>query len=503
MAAAAIVNPGEPRSVFKPAMLIMSGRMLAFAATFFIPVVLARIFDPSQFGTYKQLFLIHSSIFFIAQLGMASSLYYFLPLAPKDAGRYVANATLILGAAGLACAGILIVAAPRLAHWMNNGEIPQYMPWLGTYLFLMMISASLEIVMISRGKYLLASASYALSDLARAAAFILPALLFRELDWILKGAALIAALRVVATYVYFQKEFGRTCRLDFTALQRQFAYALPFGLAVLVEILQGSLPQYIVSYLYDPAALAVLAVGCLQIPLVDFAASPTSDVMMVRMQESLAEGHRHLVAGIWRDTTWNLAVLFFPLVGFLLVTAREVITFLFTAKYIASVPIFMVWSAMILFSILQVDGVLRVFAETRFILALNLMRLAIVAGLIHWSLIHFHLIGAALVTVVATLAFKIAAMVRIKTLLKVSATELLPWRRLAALMGVAVGSAALTLILKTQMHGHTWQVILTAGLVYTIGYAALVCCFNLLTQGERLAIERSIQKAIGLRRRLA
>ena len=74
MAAAAIVNPVEPRSVFKPAMLIMSGRMLAFAATFFIPVVLVRIFDPSQFGTYKQLFLIHSSIFFIAQLGMASSL---------------------------------------------------------------------------------------------------------------------------------------------------------------------------------------------------------------------------------------------------------------------------------------------------------------------------------------------------------------------------------------------------------------------------------------------
>jgi O-antigen/teichoic acid export membrane protein len=209
------------------------------------------------------------------------------------------------------------------------------------------------------------------------------------------------------------------------------------------------------------------------------------------------------VVGIWRDTTWNLAVLFFPLVGFLLVTAREVITFLFTAKYIASVPIFMVWSAMILFSILQVDGVLRVFAQTRFILVLNLMRLAIVAGLIHWSLIHFHLIGAAPVTVIATLAFKIAAMVRIKTLLKVSTTELLPWRRLAALMGVAISAAALTLILKTQMHGHTWQVILTAGLVYTIGYAALVWCFNLLTQGERLAIERSIQKAIGLRRRLA
>ena len=47
-----------PGSVFKPALLLMSGRTLAFAATFFIPMVLARIFDPAQFGTYKQLFLV-------------------------------------------------------------------------------------------------------------------------------------------------------------------------------------------------------------------------------------------------------------------------------------------------------------------------------------------------------------------------------------------------------------------------------------------------------------
>jgi len=62
-----VANP-ESESVFKPALLLMSGRTLAFAATFFIPVVLARIFDPAEFGTYKQLFLVHSTIYYIVQL---------------------------------------------------------------------------------------------------------------------------------------------------------------------------------------------------------------------------------------------------------------------------------------------------------------------------------------------------------------------------------------------------------------------------------------------------
>ena len=116
------------------------------------------------------------------------------------------------------------------------------------------------------------------------------------------------------------------------------AYALPFGLAVLVEILQANLPQYVVAHLFNPATFAIFAVGCLPIPLVDFAATPTSDVMMVKMQERLAEGRKQAVLEIWHDTTWKLALLFFPLAAFLMVDARELIVLLFTERYIASAP---------------------------------------------------------------------------------------------------------------------------------------------------------------------
>ena len=158
---------------------------------------------------------------------------------------------------------------------------------------------------------------------------------------------------------------------------------------------------------------------------------------------------------------------------------------------------------MIPLSILQVDGVLRVFAKTRFILALNLMRLAIIAGLIQWSLSRFHLVGAALLTVVATLAFKLTAMVRIKTLVDVSITELLPWRRLAVLMGVAGSAAALALVVKLQVHGPPLQILIASGLVFTTTYAALVWRLDLLSVHERLALKGLIRKTSGLRRELA
>jgi O-antigen/teichoic acid export membrane protein len=489
-----VANP-ESESVFKPALLLMSGRTLAFAATFFIPVVLARIFDPAEFGTYKQLFLVHSTIYYIVQLGMASSLYYFLPRAPHEAGRYVANSMCFLGLAGLAALGLVTVASPKIAQWMSNTALTAYLPWIGLYLFLMMLSTALEIVLISRSRYFWASASYAISDLARAAAFILPVLLLRQLRWLLWAACAVAFVRVVVTLFYFRREFRGTFTPDRVLLKSQLAYALPFAAAVLIETLQGSLPQYAVSYLFDPATFAIFAVGCLQIPLVDFAASPTSDVMMVKMQERLAEGRKVAVLKIWHDTTWKLALLFFPLFAFCVVAAREIIVFLFTAKYAASVPIFMAWSTVILLTTFQVDGVMRVFAQTWFLLALNLMRLAIIAGLIKWSLSEFHLVGPVLVIVLATLVSKAAALARMKTLLQINTAKLLPWRSLAVLLCAAAGGAAAALAVKSQIHVSTVPLLLFTATAYGITYAALVWGFDLLQADEKVAISGWLRMA--------
>src|SRR5262249_23748089 len=112
--------PPEVDSVFKPALLLMGGRTIAFAATFFIPLVLARIFDQAQFGTYKQLFLIWGTVFAIGQMGMVQSLYYFLPRTPRAAGAYAMNCLIFMAGAGLFCLAALMIAAPRLSHWLSN-----------------------------------------------------------------------------------------------------------------------------------------------------------------------------------------------------------------------------------------------------------------------------------------------------------------------------------------------------------------------------------------------
>src|SRR5437867_9147717 len=225
-------------STFRPALLLMSGRSLGFIGTFFIPLVLVRIFDQAGYSTYKQLFLIFGTLYAVAQAGMAESLYYFLPSRPHQAGRYAMNAVLVLGLMGLLCLGLLQGAAQRISHWFSNGELSRHITLLGIYLLWMLGSACFEIVMIARKRHLPASFCYAFSDTVRAMFFVIPALLTRSLEWVLLGGAIFAMVRLGVTLLYFAREFRTQLKPDVSLLREQLGYALPFASAVLLETVQ-------------------------------------------------------------------------------------------------------------------------------------------------------------------------------------------------------------------------------------------------------------------------
>lgn len=481
-------------STFKPALLLMSGRVLAFAATFFIPVVLARVFDQAEFGTYKQLFLIFGTLFGIAQLGMAQSLFYFLPVAPVKGGRYVTNSILVLTAVGLVCLGSLEMAGSRIAQLLGNSALSGHVTLIGIYLLLMITSAVMEITMISRKRFLLAASAYAFSDVVRAAFFILPALLIQQLQWVLAGAVVFASARLVGTLFYVWHEFGGELSVDAELFRKQLAYALPFELAVLVEALEVNFHQYAVSYYFDAATFAIYAVGCLQIPLVDFVSEPVSNVTMVRMSQEVKDRRNEAVLAIWHDTTRKLAVIFFPLVGLLVVTARELIVFLFTENYLASVPIFMVWSTTILLPVLQTDAVLRVYAQTRFLFSLYTVRLLLVVGLIGWFLSAFGLPGAALITVFAAFVAKGLSLVRMKVLMDTRLSRILPWKDLGAIFVVAFAAGLAALMVKSQLAIPTLPLLFVTAVVYCVSYLTVSLWFNVINKEERLAVIGWLEK---------
>src|SRR5690606_33315720 len=105
------------------------------------------------------------------QLGMAESLYYFLPSRQHEGGRYIVNAVLVLAL----CGGLCIVVTLQqevIARLLNNPGLVGRVPYIGAALLFMLMSVVLEIVMTVRKQHLAASFAYGLTDVGRAAAYV-------------------------------------------------------------------------------------------------------------------------------------------------------------------------------------------------------------------------------------------------------------------------------------------------------------------------------------------
>jgi O-antigen/teichoic acid export membrane protein len=468
----------------------MVGRAFASAATLLIPVTLVRVFDQAEYGTYKQLFLVFATLYSVALVGLSDSLYYFIPRDPMKGGRYVANAIAGLVVAGASCLAGLYAARHVVAEWMRNPVLADDLGPIGVFLLFTLTATVLEIALIARKRYSRASSAYVVSDVARAGFFVLPMLFWPGLHTLVLWAIAFSALRLLTALFLLKREFGPEFRLDAGLLPAQLAYALPFALYVLVEIVQSTFHQYAVSWSFDAATFAIYSVGCFQVPFVDFLATPASSVMMVRMTEEMREGRPAEALHIWLDITRKLALVFFPMVVLLMATSREVITFLFTDAYAASAPIFALWVAGIALSVLQTDGVMRVHAQIRFLFLVNLVRLALIVALIRPLMEGFGLRGPVLVTLLAIAVAKALHLLRMKRLMNVRVGELLPWGSLAAILGVSAVSAAPVLLVRAAVAGPRVGVLIAEGAAYGLTYLALLFAAGLIHPDERAAIAR-------------
>ena len=462
------------RSILKPTLVLMSGRCVAFAATFLIPVILVRTFDQASFGTYKQVFLVYSTLFVLAQFGMAESLFYFLPHNPQGGGRLTVNAVLILGAAGILCAAGLTTGAGLIARLMGNPSVAAFLPALGVYLALTLVGVSLEITMVAHERFLLAACSFAISEAVRAAMFLFPAVISGKLQWLLIGAIAFGLIRVAATGVFLSREFPGALRPDRALFRNQLAYVLPFELAILIDTLQLNFHQYAVSYHFDAATFAIYSVGCLQIPASEFLAGPASNVMMVRMAEDLRDRQPRSAFEVWDETVRKLILLLVPLTGILVVCGRDLIVLLFTKAYIASVPIFLLWALSTALQALPTDAVLRVFADTRTILRLNIIRFLIVVVGIGFALSRFGLVGPVLVTIGAAALAKLMALFRIATLTKVNIRQVINWKLAAFATAAALISGVITVLARNHLQVSPVAGLGISAFIYSASWCAML-----------------------------
>ncbi|HTQ57165.1 MAG TPA: oligosaccharide flippase family protein [Bryobacteraceae bacterium] len=477
---------------------LMVAKTAGYIFNLALPILVVRRLNLVQFGIYKQLFLMIATSVAVLQLGFGMSAYFFLPREPDRRPEVIFNIcafnTLI---GGLAC-GTLILFPSLLGLTFDQPALARYGPLMGLVILLWMLASPLEIIPIASGEMKLASAMIVSVQLTRTAMYLGAVIVFGTVRALMYAAVVQGVLQTGVLGWYLQSRFrGFWRRLDTGLLRHQLSYALPLGLAGILYTVQTDLHNYFVSNRLGAAAFGLYAIGTLQLPLTTLLQEATNAVLIPRVSYLQHLNDTRAIVSLIARAARKLAAVYFPIYALLIGVAPELISFFFTRRFLASVPVFRINLTLLLVSILLQDPLFRAYESQRFFLVrLRIFTCTLLVAGLWFGTTRFGPVGAITVVVAVNVIERAITAVRFGHILGVG------WQDIGLLkdvmkLGIAAAAALLvTAAVRVSLAGARPLItLLVCGAVFSLVYLAFVMFEGVPTTEEKelvLAQARSL-----------
>jgi len=492
-------TPRQP-TLLASASWLIGAKTIGFILTTALPLVLARRLTLAEFGNYKQLFLVLTSAATLLPLGMQMSAFYFFPRAHsvEERGR-VACCILMFYAMVTGAAGVCLLLAPQLlTRMLGNSSLGGIGRVIGVAMIFYVTSTVFESVVVANGESQLGAAVIVGSNLMRSCVILVTCVVWGNIQAIAWGTLVYSVVQFSLLLTYMRSRFpGFWKRCEAKRFRDQLSYTIPLGAAGLLWSLQLDLHNYLVSNQFGPVAFAIYSQGVFQLPLIGILADSVLSVLIPRVSVLQQQDARRDIVDLTVNVMRGLALAYLPICMFLSVMAKEVIVFLFTPKFLPSVPIFQVNLLMLPLSVLMVDPVMRSYKEQRFwMFNLNLIMLCVLMLTLKLGIASFGMIGT-IGCVVGTqylsrfiLAFHVARFLGLQ------------WQDLLKLLDIvkiaaATGGSGLVIwvVRRATTSSKPFIVLLLAAVSFAACYSTLLLVFRVPNKKE---LEMLRRRALGV-----
>ncbi len=473
----------------------MLAKTVAFAFSLALPMLLVRRLDQTQFGVYRQLFLIVGTSVTVLPLGFSMSAFYFLPREPERRRETVLNILIyntIVG--GLAC-GAFLWWPVLLDLIFHQPGLTGYAHLIGLVILLWIVSQALEIIPIAHGEMKLASVMTMSVQLTRTAIYLAAVIGFGSVRALIWAAVLQGCLQTGVLWWYLQSRFGGFWRhFDGSLMRRQLSYAVPLGLAGILYTMQTDLHGYFVSNRLGAAVFAIYSVGTVDLPLMTMLQEATNTVLIPRVSYLQHIGDTREIVLLLARATRKLAAVYFPAYALLAVVAPDLISFVFTRHYLPSVPVFRINLTLLLVSVLLQDPLFRAYQDQRFFLIRLRVILGglLVAGL-YFGTSLFGPVGAISAVVLVTAAERIAMSVRFGRILGVNRKDFALLKDTGKLaLAAAVSGLVAEGVRYPLRDAHSLVILIVCGIAFSLVYLGSVWVAGIATPEEKILVRTKI-----------
>ena len=443
-------------------------------------MLLSRFRTVEEYGTYSQLTIAITLATSLFMLGLPNSINYFLAKADNAEERrdflsvYYSLNTILGVILGL----VLVLLVPLIEAYFDNAAISAFWYFLAIYPWAHVTISSIGNVLVvyDRTK-LLMIINVITTSVALLSVVVIQVLGLSFKEYI---TAFLIGNIAIALWIYsmiFRLEKGIGVHINGTLIRKIFSYSIPIGLASLVGTINIEMDKLMIGRMLGTEALAYYTNAGKELPLTIIASSLTA-VLMPQIVRKLKKGDKEGVVSLWGVSIELSYIIICFFVTACVVFAPQIITILYSEKYLPGVNIFRIYSLVLLLRTTYFGLVLNSMGKTKFILyssAGSLLINIILNCLMYWA-IGFE--GPALASFASIFVVGFAQLWWTSSALSVSLRKLFPWSKLLKIStiniiwGVIASIIIFLLNIKTDMCSLVISVAL--GCVFTGGYLLIL-----------------------------
>ncbi len=360
--------------MLKKSLTIYLAKMAGYGFRLIVPIFLSRILSTSDFGQYRQFFLMEITISTIFQLGVDQALYYFIPRDEENAGAYFLNSLLLNLLIFSTVFAAIRIFSESFSSALNMPLFLEFYWYLLFYVIAVMLNASVSAYLIARQFVKEAAVFQVGGQLLISLAILGFALTFRNLEAVFLGLVVAGIINLLAILIYVQLKFhGFRAKKYFFGVWTQIKYGLMLGAGGALWVLQARVHELFVSRYYGPEGFAIYSTGCTQIPIVEFYLQSVAVVSLGQFAVMEKNNDWEGIRALWNNILTSLFAIAIPGVIFLLLISEPLITTMFPPEYSGAVVIFRINTLVKLCMIWNAQLVLRAMDRNDIILWVNLV----------------------------------------------------------------------------------------------------------------------------------
>ena len=439
---------------FKAAVLA-SGNAATALVTLLLAAVLSRHFDKVDYATYRQTLLAYKFAAPLLTLGLPAALYYFLPSEKSRTRAILLENLMLLGMTGLAFSLFLALGGNVLiAQWFSNPELEKTLLVFALYPALFLPATAVSATLVVREKMSWLFLHTVGTRLLRLGLVLAAIWFFPGSPLAVVGATTVSGAVVFSSAIFLMLRAvkrGNQWRPSRSGVWLQLKYAVPLGLAAMLETLALGIDQVLVSMLCSPERYAVYVNGAMEIPFLRVVTAAATAVILPDLVALYKEGKMKEAVGLWQSSARKVSLLLLPVGGALFVTAPELMTLLYSADYQESARPFRIYLLLLPARLIYFGAIFQAAGRTDLVLKRAVGTLILNTVVSYPLVYYFGIEGAAWGTVLVFWLYVIPYCIRLcARLLETRWPGLMPYRYVGVLLLAVAGSGAASLWVRHE-----------------------------------------------------